>query len=290
MSEELDESTIIEHALQELINTRHLYQSVRVDFAPALKSRAREAWLRRQRGDLPLPSTSEEDILKELLAELDDRDWFPVNDKPPVGKTFFVFPPARTLCSVCEETEPFNLIRDEPVQVISLGKKGRQVFSFSIQCQRCKDCVIVVLVKREARKLQLVGRSDFEQVQAPAFIEKGLRKFYSQAVIAYQSGHTLPALFMLRTLIEQHMRVATGKTTLRGDELCDEYSATFPPEMKTGKFPSFKVIYRNLSDALHRADEDMALFESEIENVKLHFETLDLFSRLGAQAKKDGKS
>jgi hypothetical protein len=228
---------------------------------------------------LPSPEEPEETIKQGLLKDLDAKDWkFAVGnaEDPPF---YFSLPPFRLLCSVCHEVEAFNLWGEESFrQTISLGKPGEQVFWFPLQCQSCKDAVIVLLVRRIGRKITLVGRSEFEEVKVPQYIPKAQRGFYSQAVIAFQSNQALAALFLLRTLIEQHMRAATQNTELRGDELCETYASKLDKDLNS-RFPSLKVVYGNLSDALHRADPDDALFESELKNVCLHFEAKELFEK-----------
>ena len=145
------------------------------------------------------------------------------------------------------------------------------------------------LVKRSGPKIQLVGRSEFEQVQVSDSIPKKFRHLYSQAMIAFQSGQVLPALFMLRTLIEQHMRMITNTQKaieLRGEDLCDAYAKTLDNDFKL-RFPSLKVIYGNLSEAMHLASADVALFESQIHDTCLHFEGLEIFER--TKKKREGK-
>lgn len=279
---------LIELAFQKLFNTKHLYQTVDVDFEPAIKQQAVEILARRNRDSIgpgielnPKKSTIEE-VRRELFAELDELVWFCGVPLPvPPGRVCFSLLPVRTLCAVCDDLMPFNLwAQDEQsVRTITLGIKGEQVFSFTLQCQGCRSQVIVFMVRRSGRKIQLVGRSEFEEVKVPSSIPKEQEVFYSQALIAFNCGQFLPALFLLRTLIEQHMRSVTGRAKLRGDELCDEYNKTLDADFK-GRFASFKDVYRKLSDALHRADPNESLFESELERVLHHFDGLDLYAKV----------
>jgi hypothetical protein len=102
---------VIEKAIQELVNTKHLYQSVILDFGPCVREEAREAFTR-QRGtgiSLPLhsPDKSEEEIKESLRSELDSKDWqYGAVYKGLPG--FFTLPPVRLLCSVCEEVEAWS--------------------------------------------------------------------------------------------------------------------------------------------------------------------------------------
>jgi hypothetical protein len=219
-----------------------------------------------------------EDVRRELFAELDALEWF---CGVASGRVCFSLLPVRTLCSVCDEVTAFNLwAQDEQsVRTITLGNKSEQVFTFTLQCQGCRARVIVFMVKRSGRKIQLVGRSEFEEVKVPSYIPKEHQGFYSQAIVAFNCGQILAALFLLRTLIEQHMHAVVRRSELRGEDLCDEYSKTLDEDFKS-RFPSFKDVYGKLSDALHRADPDKSLFESERERVCLHFEGRDLYAKV----------
>jgi hypothetical protein len=269
----------IEKALQELINSKHLYQPVTVDFEPCVRGEAREVFLRGQRADLPGSRESEDTVKQGLLKDLDAKDWYIGTDLKKIHPFYFSLPPLRLLCTVCHDVEPFNLLGEESLrQGISMGRPGEQVFWLPLQCQSCRYEVLVLLVRRIGRKITLVGRSEFEEVKVPQYIPKAQRGFYSQAVIAFQSNQVLAALFLLRTLVEQHMRAATGSNELRGDELCEKYASKLDKDLNS-KFPSLRVVYGNLSDALHRADSDEALFGSELKNVCFHFEAKELFDR-----------
>jgi hypothetical protein len=132
---------------------------------------------------------------------------------------------------------------------LSVDKPGNQVFWFAVQCQRCKEAGIVLLVRRLGRKIMLVGRSEMEEVKPATYIPKAQRQFYSEAMIDFQCNSILSGLFMLRTLIEQHMRAATESPGLRGDILCQKYSESLSPDFND-RFPSLGSVYRELSTAL----------------------------------------
>jgi hypothetical protein len=53
----------------------------------------------------------------------------------------------------------------------------------------------------------LSGRAPIEHVLVPNVIPKNAAGFFKDALIAYQSGQTLAALFLLRTLIEQWLKL-----------------------------------------------------------------------------------
>ena len=239
----------IEKAIQTLINTRHLYQSVEVDFRPVIKGVVWEICARRN-ADKP-GSARSEDVEIELLVPFGKTDWVFGPDVPGTGKLYFSLPPVRTLCSTCDSVEPFDILNEFPLahtMPISLGFLGQQVFVWPLKCQGCRSKVMVFMVSRSGLKIQLVGRSEFEEIKAPDYVNKRERKFYSDAVIAFNCGQVLPAIFMLRTLVEQHMGRVTGCSDInvRGDALCDLYNGKLAEDF-VARFPSFKVIYGKLS-------------------------------------------
>jgi hypothetical protein len=287
------ERQVIEKGISDLLSTKHLYQPIRLDFTQAVEFEAKRAYQARTIPMLPSggnyrsaaePEISLTDITNQFVEEANYRYWYFGEDKSVRKKIRIAFPPVRTLCTKCGEVEAFNLLGEQLIQVIDIGADGHQVFSFPVQCQRCKVCVIVFLVKRAGPKIQLVGRSEFEEVEVPKFVPKKLSRFYSQAVVAFQCGQVLAGLFLLRTLMEQYMRAVTKSITVRGEDLCEEYAKQLGPEL-SGRLPSFTKIYNELSNALHTVDDREEVFASQIEQIRLHFEGVDLASRIRAKTK-----
>ena len=198
----------------------------------------------------------------------------------------FSMPPVRLLCSICDDVEAFNLFVEETPggQVSSLGKPGQQVFWFPLQCQSCKNSVVVLLIRRIGRKLTLVGRSEIQEVKVPSYIPKAQRQFYSEAMIDFQCNSILSGLFMLRTLIEQYMHVATDNPGLRGEPLYTEYAKKLPEDFNS-RFPSLGAAYNELSIALHNASDDPEIFEVQKKHIEDHFEALVVFRKAEARKK-----
>jgi hypothetical protein len=110
-----------------------------------------------------------------------------------------------------------------------------------------------------------------ERTQVPTCVPKALARLYSGAIIAYNCDQVLPGLFMLRTLVEQYMRAALATETFESaDKLCDGYNASLEDTFKS-RFPSLPEIYGKLSNALHEARGDSALFESQVKEIEKHF-------------------
>jgi hypothetical protein len=270
-------SKAIGQALLELLNSKHLYQSVRLKWEEIEPSIGY---------NLTIGNAWREQGYRMLHR---DR-WCFKHDLSTIGASALLIelPLVSTLCRICQKRQPHNPHRD-PDGPTSICPGRTQVLCIPLECQGCKKESVVFLVTRhvtkEAVKLQLTGRSILEQVEVPVYIPKAQSNFYSRALVAFNSGQILPALFMLRTLIEQHMRSLTGNPELRGDDLCNEYAALLDKDFKK-KAPSFKDIYGQLSDALHRAAEDQELFESERKKIELHFFGKQAFDEMTEQQKK----
>jgi len=152
----------IEEAIKTLINTRHLYQSVEVDFRPVMKDVVWEICMRRN-ADTPGSATLE-DVEKEFLVPFGTTEWVYGPDVPGTGKLYFSLPPVRTLCSTCNSVEPFDILNEFPLahtMPIFLGFLGQQVFVWALKCQGCRSKVVVFMICRSGLKIQLVVRSEF---------------------------------------------------------------------------------------------------------------------------------
>lgn len=274
-----DPTALVEMAFQELISTKHLYQPVELKISRAFP----EGMKAEDRSLL-------EATLNILEREL-GKDWALVDPATlaniarqrqaikggEIAAVYFGVPPVKSFCQTCDEVLPFSLRAEYGPASITTGD-AQQVFWIPLQCDGCKSTMVVFLVTRKGLKIRLTGRSEFENIKSPAFVPKALRDFYSQAVLAFACGQTLPALFLLRTLIEQHMRSRTKTPDLRGDALCDEYSKLLDEDFRQ-RVPSLKDIYGKLSDAIHRADPDSELFRREVERIERHFEAQAVFDK-----------
>jgi hypothetical protein len=114
-----------------------------------------------------------------------------------------------------------------------------------------------------------------EHVGVPKCIPKNVAKFFSGGIVAHQSGQTLAALFLLRTLVEQWATLATGVNGL-ADRVLDTYSAGLPEGFKR-RFPSFNDLYTKLSDDIHRAAGSPELYDASLNAIVRHFEARTLF-------------
>jgi hypothetical protein len=130
----------------------------------------------------------------------------------------------------------------------------------------------VFLISRDDTALRIEGRSPMEYLEVSKFIPHAEQRWFREAIIAYQTGKTLAALFYLRMFIEQFARRWTSALLLRlsGDTILDAYSDTIPPNLR-GFMPSLREWYDKLSEPIHSAKEDVQTFENARSAVEKHF-------------------
>jgi hypothetical protein len=201
-----------------------------------------------------------------------------------------ILPHLSLSCKNCERREAFapvwhaDLVGELRGPITGgQGKKmglppGFQMFCLIYQCQRCLGIPESFLVRLESWTVSLQGRSPMEQVEIPNFLPKPESKFYRDAVIAFNSGKTLAALFYLRTFIEQFGRRITGKPgKATGEEIFDAYYETLH-KRQSDQMPSLREWYDKLSEAVHSAREDDHLFENAKSEIERHFDFRRIFA------------
>jgi hypothetical protein len=275
--------------IKELLESKHLYQSVTVDHK-SIHARVAAA-------------SASKDLLDEFLSEVDRPLLWPWTVDAPTRIPRFRAGPASTeaptwqapdvklFCNTCGRLEPFNLtnartlLRSE-IEDESVRRNGvnHQAYVLQYLCQSCKSVPELFLVKRQNLKFTLAGRAPMEHVPVPDEFPKPIREFYSGGVVAFQSGQVLAALFMLRTACEQWTR-RFALPTDRADVANDKYMTSLPADFKT-RFPSLAKIYADLSSAIHAARADEALYLNTLADLQEHFKARALFklpdSREGA--------
>ena len=198
----------------------------------------------------------------------------------------FDAPTLKIFCSNgCNRVEAFN-----PVGAVDCLPDGRgntfafddgkcaQVFSLAYLCQSCKKIPELFFVRRDGNRLTLVGRTPIEQVEMPNVIPKSMQRFYTGAIVAHQSGHTLAGVFMLRTLIEQWARCETKATSEDfADKVIDAYVAGLPEDFKR-RFPALRDTYGHLSLDIHGAVGSEQAFEKSRSEIIEHFDARRLFN------------
>jgi hypothetical protein len=272
-------------SLRSLLEGKHLYQSVIVD-RDAIQAEAATKFSKSAQGGLG-----------RAIDQALDANWFPHDEisiqRPGYGgadeatlppRISFFLPAMKAACAECRDITPFNLKdvfdvygkRDRRWAPIE-ADKGQQEFVFAFECQSCRTAPDVFLVRRRGLRLMLCGRSPMELALVPKFIPKVVQRYYSSAMVAFQSGQTLAALFLLRVLIEQFTRQAIETNEgLKADEVLDRYMDLLPGDFKN-KFPSLTVIYGSLSAAIHAANESSEIFEISVRKIEKHFDARGVY-------------
>jgi hypothetical protein len=301
-------------ALKELLESKHLYQSVLItekDLDGAINRliEIHKQEVSRAEPGVELDGTPYlEKRIERLHQELNNllySDWYfftesnPPPGAQPVGSVDMpplLLPSARVSCGSkqCKgSVQPHNagfLGWNYGAVSFDYKKDGViQVFSLPYQCQNCREEPLVFLVKREKLKLTLVGRSQFPEALIPNFIPDAQRKFYRNAIVADQTSFTLAAALYLRTLVEQYFysvisdeKIKAIKGNPTGDELADLYAETLPRNFPSN-FPSLKKAYDELSVIIHTGkenDEVKRNFSAIRNAVDGHFKAVQLFREM----------
>ena len=274
----------VSSAIRDLLQTKHLYQSLYVncDFKKEIDPIVAEV------------AETAKHSTRNLAAQLLFGPWksmaqighgLPISDPAAMSRGLHFTPPsAKLYCANCDRREAYNPVNCENVLEIGSAEPGSdstkegaiQIFVSLLQCQSCKALPEVFLIRRHGTKLTLTGRTPIEHVEVPKVIPRAVTSYYSGAVVAHQSGQTLAALFLERTLIEQFLRGQSRKKNLSADELIEEYMATLPDDFKS-RFPSLSDLYAKLSATLHSANPSGPLFESVMTDLNTHFEARRLY-------------
>jgi hypothetical protein len=261
-------------ALRLLLQEKHLYQSVEIETSDLRKEPNAS-----ERRPLDKQTLIDQQTLIDLA-----KPWriFPKAGAPSGDGLLQVQMPGslKLFCCKCQRGEAYNPV---DAKDLSAGEEGfgqsrhfYQHFGLSYQCQMCKRTPESFLVRRDNLKLTLCGRAPMEYVEVPHVIPKERREDFSVALVAHQSGKTLCANFMLRTLIEQWVRGYTGKRE-RVDCLLEAYAANLSKEFRD-TFPSLGSIYEELSQDIHDAKGSPELFESAKQRIIRHFDARRVFN------------
>ncbi len=277
-------SKAISNAIKELIENHHLYQNY--EFVYPSKTDLVDALAYTMAG-----ATSGydqfNDPVEEMRRSAPNYYWRICDRGNPLRNTpnstshfFFEFEPAsiKVFCSNCDRQEPFNIIHGEDfTQKFERDYRDTsgsivQNFALAYECQSCRGFPEMFLIRRNADKLSVCGRSPIERLPVLKIIPKEVRKFYSDAHLAFNSGQVLAANFLLRTSVEQFLRVRTKLPESKDvSQLLDDYAASLDEDFK-GRFPSLKNIYEVLSLDIHNAEGSEDVFLDADSSIREHFD------------------
>lgn len=290
----------IESAFKTLLEEKHLYQSVSIDLRENARAVASEVGsIRDEDGGSAESEPERLASLTRALVEFAESRWicaqstehraFYHRGDPFFRAWPFTIPNVRLFCQPCRRREPFNVVKADDYLYEGLEKPptlsidelallprrpSDQVFAVSLLCQGCQAIAEVLLVRRFAAKQRLVlsGRTPMAAVELPSYVQGPEATFYEGAIVAFRTGRALAAVFYLRTFIEQFARrVASIEGRFSGDEIMEAYASTIPPELRSA-IPSLREWYGKLSDDLHAARGDEALFAKAMDSINKHFD------------------
>ncbi len=272
--------------LKQLLETKHLYQSITTSFKDEILKTAVSGI-----------GGFQTKLVETDIGRLYGGSWHvwqpsqewkgPLHVQMPAGpsKLAFKVPHVKLFCHKCGRVEAFNYLFGQDSLDFGTAVTGvtpadnqptTQIFVFSFHCQSCKGIPEVFLVRREGNKLTLSGRSPIEHVEHLRVIPKAIARFFSGAVVAHQSGQTLAGVFLLRVLIEQWVQSQAKIKNLKVDQALDEYFDALPEDFKK-RFPSLRILYSDLSVDIHSATGSAELFEKTQQQIIEHFEARRLY-------------
>ena len=254
-------------AIRTLIEDKHLYQSVTV---PPTHSYV-------------VTKADKTEVTEQLpsVAQAMNAKWVMEAVHPGADPVHLLAPDVKVYCVRCRRIEAYNSvfvieifakIRNRDFE----GVQTEQAFLLAYQCQACKRTPELFLIRRRGLKLTNEGRSPIEHVDVPSFIPDSVQRFFGGAIVAHQSGQTLAGVFLLRTVLEQWARAASGSTKEQADQVMDDYMATLPDDFKK-RFPSMRALYGDLSVDIHNATGSAELFEKARAQVIQHFDVRRMF-------------
>ncbi len=263
----------ISSAIKDLLEKKHLYQYITLgtdDLIPETRTDTGPPAL-----DTNIKALEQTTFNKSWqIQRLEDVDRKYTEQFRPLS---VVLPGVKMYCRICKGREAYNPSRgidDRTAQTVTKATTAEnqliQDFVLFYQCQSCKGKDEVFLIRRIGPKLTLCGRAPIEYVEVPPIIPNDVKKYFSGAIVAHQSGQTLAGLFLLRTLVEQwvYAQVTNGLSAVQALE---EYSTNLPVDFRA-RFPSLSDVYSVLSADLHGAKGSPETFDNEAGRIVKHFD------------------
>ena len=273
----------IETAFKQLLEEKHLYQNVIIDFSDAVARAGNVA-----SNAHPMDKQSAANA-RGIVSRVTAKRWVIAGAREATDSSkssyeaalVFDVPPVRLFCVTCRRRERYEVTRAEDLTYDLYAKPlldppwgvADQIFVIALLCQSCKAFPEVVTIRRAAakKKLTLSGRSPMEEAELPSSLPPKESEFFRDGLIAYNSGKTLAGLFYLRTFIEQFARRVLNETTRKtGQDILATYGRTVPANVRDA-MPSLGECYEKLSIALHTANADSELFETTRTRIQQHF-------------------
>lgn len=272
-----------------LLETKHLYQRVTVDF-DSVAAKFRKLVQPQDASLLVYFDKAMSEFARERLAPSLSVLAALQRGTPDHVIATLVLKNVKIYCAVCGSSEVYEPIwfTDAANEVLKRTTSGEflevplknnyQLIFLVFQCQRCKSDPEGFLVRRTGHSLCLEGRSPIEHIDLPAYMPRKESRLFSDAIIAFNAGKILAGLFYLRAFIEQFARRQTklgGRVT--GDEIMECYGKLLPEDLRS-RIPSLRECYEKLSIPIHLAEDDADVFNSMRSEIDTHFDMRRVFS------------
>ncbi len=195
--------------LKVLLETKHLYQKVTINF-DAVTTKCRKQAQPQEASHLMYFDKAMSEFAQQMFSPSSSLLTAIQRNAPNQLKATLSLKNVKMYCTVCESSEVYQPVwyTDAANEVLKRTMSGDflevpfknnfQLLFLVFQCQRCKSDPEGFLIRRTGHSLSLDGRSPLEHIALLASIPKQERHLLSDAVVAYNAGKTLAALFYLR--------------------------------------------------------------------------------------------
>ena len=270
----------VQEALKNLLENKHLYQKQEIIKPNILSTNPRIREIYNNKKDQEII-----ELFDRFFSDSPFYEWSFLNPDETIAPYSFDYnrisveanisidpPTVKIFCKNCQRIEPYNNTQNG-LCINGFGKSClTQVFYLLYQCQSCKSMPEVFLLRRDGLNISLHGRTPIEFVDVPGFIPKNHRDFFSDSIIAFNSGQVLAGIFLLRTFIEQYTRnVTNNQDSVDLDEIFSSYNKLLTKSV-VEEFPSLKKIYDDLSICIHKADGSEEVFTKSKNDIEMHFD------------------
>lgn len=243
-------SSAIEEAFRDLIERRHLYQKITLDFAGVdiaikravekAKERAGQPTLGAGHGSPhPVPATPER--LQELHAEIETRPWdlktrhlsddpadaamqrFAGSGTQPLGtpsdqmNISFYLPAVQLKCpGRCNRISTFTALGCSDRMVFGspypriVKGKTEQIFTPVYRCELCRETVYTILVRRSAGRIHLSGFAPRRVPLVTKSVPESIIPILNDAEQSVAEGDIYAGMYHLRTLLEHYLKNRLG--------------------------------------------------------------------------------
>jgi len=273
---------ILNAYLQNLLNTKSLYQSMSISDNHIVKVFLRDA---QSQFDSEIRDVALKHLKKWMSTTLTSVYKEDFEYKTGQHYAQIKIPcTVKTYCEFCKEVTTHNPKGCGDCYTRKDERCFTHVFHAEYECQDCKFADTSFMVMRRGCKIQVVGRAPIEIATISKGLSSQLRNdekvLFGDAIMANKTGSVLAAVCLLRIALERYLRRVAdnikAEELVSGDELYEQYKKRLPEDFCYGRVVPLGKIYNDLSAVMHSAEVPDGCFERNYANIELFFRFLSL--------------